>query len=55
MTIEEMKSRLEKVNKELEELQLEGMDIVLAQKGDALDAMAGRTSFIQVVKGRLHL
>ena len=55
MTIEEMKSRLEKVNKELEELQLEGMDIVLVQEGDARDAMSGRASFIQVVKGRLHL
>ena len=55
MTIEEMRSRLYKVNKELEELQLEGIDIVLVQKGDVRDAMAGRTSFIQVVKGRLHL
>ena len=57
MTIEEMKAKLEKINEELEELQLLGakFEIEMTSKGTYEDAVAGRLRNVQVIKGRLEL
>ena len=55
MTIEEMKEKIEQINKELESLQLEGVDIVLVEKGNIRDALCGKDCFIQIIKGRFTL
>lgn len=54
MKIEEMKAKLEKINKELEELQLEGVMIVL-ESGDRYAGHVGNEINIKAIKGWLNL